>query len=329
MTDILDQAEVDALLTAIDEGEINPSDDAGRVVERSIDIYDFKRPERVSKEQIRILETLHDGFARTLGSALSSFIRNIIEVNIISVEQLTYTEFILSLPNPTCINLIAMKPLEGQIILEMSPQIVFPILDRILGGKSEKTTVPERPLTDIEQHLVEQITERALDSLREMWAQIQPVELEILEVESNPQMVQIVAPNEVVILITFEMTMGGASGMMNLCIPFPVIDPVIDKLTAQTWFVPRRDSHYAYQDDILFSLSDAVLDCVCYLGQTSMTLEDLIQLEVGDILNLEKQTNSSLLVTVEDLPKFRGKPGVYRGKKAVTILDTAGTKDRP
>ncbi len=171
MAEVLDQAEVDALLAAVDSGQIDQQTaevigpPGGRKsATKDVRLYDFKRPERVSKDQIRALEAIHEGFARNFGASLSAFLRTIIEVRVATVEQLTYSEFIHSLPNPTCFNLLTAQPLEGQMCLEISPLIIYPVIDRLLGGSNNDLFIPQRPLTGIEWRLVGKITARALQS---------------------------------------------------------------------------------------------------------------------------------------------------------------------
>jgi flagellar motor switch protein FliM len=204
MPDLLDQSEVDALLATVDQGAVKGEtvpkvfSREKRLGEVEIKPYDFKRPERVSKDQMRALEALHEGFARNFGAALSGYLRTIVEISVANIEQLTFSEFIHALPNPTCFNLLSAKPLDGQMCLEISPLIVYPIIDRLLGGSNADLFIPQRPLTQIEWRLVKRMTDRALATLSEAWGNVTPVAFELTETESNPQLVQIVPPNEVV-----------------------------------------------------------------------------------------------------------------------------------
>ena len=213
---------------ATDGGTCGPS-------REKITPYDFKRPERVGKEQMRALQSLHEGFGRNFGAALSALLRSIVEVKLTSVDQLTYSEFVFSLENPTCFNLLTAKPLEGNLILDINPSILYPIINRLLGGGKETGTVARRALTEIELRLVRRITGLFLHDLKRAWANILPLEFEVERVESNPQLVQIVPPNEVVVLISFELTLGDVRGMMNLCIPFNAIERIGNKLTSNNW----------------------------------------------------------------------------------------------
>ena len=238
MADILDQSEVDALLNAVSSGDVESVDTpmpGESASEKQATVDDFKRPERVSKDQMRAMQSIHEGFARSFGASLSGFLRAIVETRVATTEQLTYSEFIHSLPSPTCFTMLSAPPLNGQMCLEISPLIVFPIVDRLLGGTNAEIFIPQRALTAIEMRLVNRIIDRALENLAEAWADLVQVKFEVTGTESNPHLVQIVAPNEVVIVIGFEIKIGARAGSMSICIPFNVLEPVIGKLGTQSW----------------------------------------------------------------------------------------------
>lgn len=336
MADVLDQNEIDALLQAVAGGDLGAPESggssaptpgaAGQAADKKLDIrsYDFKRPERVSKDQMRALEGLHERFARNFGAALSGYLRTIIEVKVRSTEQLTYAEFTYSLPVPTSFSLLSVSPLEGQICMEMSPLIIYPIIDRMLGGSNAELYIPQRPLTQIEQRLANRILERALATLSEAWSNILDVAFEVVQSESNPQLVQVVAPNEVVVVIGFEIKMGNRSGSMSLCIPYTVIEPVIGRLTSQDWFSYRRKlGQEGHREAILENLNEAKLKMRAYLAQTQIKVSDLVALQVGDVLKTKKESSSELVLHVEGKSKFTGKIGQFRGSRAFKILSTA------
>lgn len=328
MTDVLDQDEVNALLEAVEGGKIDVGSHDEMLPPEEVYPYDFKRPERVSKDQMRAFETLHEVFSRNLSASLSGNLRTIIEVKLVSVEQLTYSEFILSLPNPTCFNLLTAKPLEGELVLELNPSIVYPIIDRLLGGTTEETTIPDRPLTDIEWEIISRITRQILEGLSSAWANIKPVKFEVARKESNPQLMQIVAPNEPVVLVCFELTMGNASGLINLCLPFMVIDPIITDFTSQAWFAYNRSKTESQQaESIADGIANAELDVCAYLAGARISVQDLMEMAVGDIIKTSGRTGGSILLTVEGRSKFWGKPGTLRGHKAFQITRSAEHKD--
>ncbi|MGI9430351.1 MAG: flagellar motor switch protein FliM [Bythopirellula sp.] len=324
--DVLSQAEVENLLSAMD-GEPDDAAPAAPLgptrVREKITVYDFKRPERVGKEQMRALQTMHEGFGRNFGAALSALLRTIVEVKLTSVDQLTYSEFVFSLENPTCFNLINAEPLEGQLILDINPSILFPIIDRLLGGSTSSTAPARRPLTEIELRLVKRITDLFLNEMQNAWENVLHLELELDRVESNPQLVQIIPANEVVILVSFEVTVGETRGMVNLCIPFNSIERISHKLSANSWVSyskrpPTPESIQLVSDRI----AEAPLEVVVELAETIITTADLIGLRVGDIIASEKDVQEPLIVSVEGRPKFEARPGQFKGRKAIEILNT-------
>ncbi len=332
MADILDQGEVDALLNAVSTGDVDSAASmAGAPMEtnRDVSLYDFKRPERVSKDQMRALQSIHEGFARNFGASLSGFLRSIVETRVATTEQLTYSEFIHSLPSPTCFTLLSAKPLEGQLCLEISPLIVFPIVDRLLGGTNAEIFIPQRPLTAIEDRLVGRIINRALGNLAEAWADLVQVEFEITGCESNPHLVQIVAPNEVVVVIGFEIKIGARAGTMSICIPFNVIEPVIGKLGAQNWLAYSHRAGSSDQADcVTKNLRHANIKLCAYLGQTQITVGDLLSLSPGDIIKLDKLIDREFVLQVEGKNKFAGRIGQLRGNRSLQLTRSTAVDER-
>lgn len=335
MSDVLDQSEVDALLAAVDSGALSAKPSAmatapsamafsgatGRYGDNvEYQTYDFKRPERVSKDQMRSLEALHEGFGRNFGASLSGFLRTIVEVSVAHLEQLTYSEFIHSLPNPTCFNLLKSDQLDGQICLEISPLIIYPIIDRLLGGSNADLFIPQRPLTQIEQRLVDRITERATTFLSEAWSAVTPVKFMCDDFESNPQLVQIVPPNETVVVIGFELKMGNRTGTMSLCVPYTVIEPIMHQLTAQSWFnYQKKGSNEVAVKRLNRHLNAAPVELRAVLAQTTIRMSELLSLQVGDVITTGKPIDHDLTLEVEGRGKFLGRVGKFRSKKALQI----------
>jgi flagellar motor switch protein FliM len=335
VTDVLDQSEVDALLAAVDTGQVQseaPPQVFGSSGNSRIDVqvYDFKRPERVSKDQMRALEGLHDSFARNLGAALSGYLRTIIEVSVAHIEQLTYSEFIHSLPNPTCFNLLKAEQLDGQLCLEISPLIIYPIIDRLLGGSNADLFIPQRPLTQIEQRLVQRITDRATHHLSEAWSNLTPVTYTVQDFESNPQLVQIVPPNETVVVVGFELKLGNRAGTMSLCIPYNVIEPIMALLAAQNWVSYQRKGA---QDDHLRKLTRNVnaapVELRVFLAKTTITLNDLLALQPGDVITTDKPCAGEAFVQVEGKNKFLCSVGQFRGGRAARITRVLSEHPEP
>ncbi len=328
MSDVLDQSDIDALLSAVDTGDIEEQTSEAQIFSRhrrtlenvEIKDYDFKRPERISKDQMRAFQTLHDTFTRNFGASMSGFLRTIVEVRVAHAEQMTYSEFIAGLPNPTSFNLVNAEELDGQLCLEISPLIIYPIIDRLMGGSNQDLFIPQRPMTLIETRLIQTILERAMTSLTEAWESVKKIEFKLGEMESNPQIVQIVPPNEVVIVIGFEIKMTNRAGTMSLCIPFNVIEPLIDDLSAQNWFVSGRHAGEHQWDRLIADrLADAKLDVTGILAETDISLSELRSLEVGDIITTEKPSSGAVVVTMGGLPKYLAHIGQYKGSRALKI----------
>ncbi|MHB1036165.1 MAG: flagellar motor switch protein FliM [Pirellulales bacterium] len=350
--DVLSQAEVESLLSAMDGGHggpkpgpagpsVSPASSGSPTLKapdaqpqavvaasvaskprEKITLYDFKRPERVGKEQMRALQTLHEGFGRNFGAALSALLRSIVEVKLTSVDQLTYSEFVFSLENPTCFNVLQAEPLEGNLILDINPSILYPIIDRLLGGGRETGPLARRPLTEIELRLVARITGLFLDELHRAWENVLELNLAVLRVESNPQLVQIVPPNEVIVLISFELTIGELRGMMNLCIPYNAIERISGKLSANSWVAyGRRPATPESIRQLSQNLRGSLVELVVHLAGTKISTAELLGLRVGDIITTEKDVNAPLTVDVEGASKYFAAPGAFKNRKAVRIED--------
>ncbi len=326
--DVLSQAEVESLLTAMEgtQAAKNPGDapdskhpgDVSLAAKprEKVTTYDFKRPERVGKEQMRALQTLHEGFSRNFGAALSGLLRSIVEVKLTSVDQLTYSEFVFSLENPTCFNLLRAEPLEGNLILDINPSILYPIIDRLLGGGRDPGPLARRPLTEIELRLVSRITNLFLEQLRDAWENVLALKLSVERVESNPQLVQIVPPNEVIVLISFELTLGDIRGMMNFCIPFNTIERIGNKLSSNSWITyGKRSSTPESRKQIGKNLKGAQVQLVAQLADTKITTADLLGLRVGDIITTEKDVHEPLLVASKEWRSSARAPARSKGAK--------------
>jgi flagellar motor switch protein FliM len=335
MADILSQSEVESLLAALDTGP-QRTEPTQTPTSRSdayggqVSVYDFKRPERVSKEQMRAFQAMHDGFSREFGAVLSGMLRTIVEVKLSSVDQLTYGEFVFSLENMTCFNVMRAEGLDGHMILDLTPSIIFPIVDRLLGGgKSAKYSIPSRPLTEIELKLIDRIIERAIEGLEKSWASVCELNLRVTQVESNPQLVQIVPPNEVIVLISFEITMGEIRGIMNLCIPFNTIEPLMGNLSSDTWSAyTKRTADPRQKLNLQTGIGKGKVKMVVGLADTRLTAQEIMGLSVGDVIMTEKGREQPLEVYIEGRPLFQGSAGLLKGHKAIQISSSiARTED--
>src|SRR5574344_398528 len=321
MTEVLSQDEIDQLLTAISAGDTDTEDFRPVNDTRKIKIYDFKRPDKFSKEQIRTVSIMHETFARLTTTALSAQLRSMAHVHVASVDQLTYEEFIRSIPTPTTLAVINMDPLKGNAILEIDPAITFSMIDRLFGGTGQGTKV-QRDLTDIEQSVMEGIIVRILANMRESWTQVIDLRPRLGQIETNPQFAQIVPPSEMVVLVTLETKVGEEEGMMNFCIPYLTIEPIISKLSSQFWFSSvRRSSTTQYLGVLKEKLSTVDMDVVAEIGSINLPVRDVLNLRVGDVVRLSNvRVGDPFTLSVGNKKKFLCQAGVIGKKVAVQVL---------
>ncbi|MHC4911027.1 MAG: flagellar motor switch protein FliM, partial [Planctomycetota bacterium] len=272
---------------------------------------------------------LHDSFARSFGASLSGYLRTIVEVRVSHSEQITYSQFTQGLPNPTSFNLIEASPLDGQMCLELSPLVTYPIIDRLLGGNNQDLFIPQREMTPIEQRLIQTVMDRAMTSMNEAWEGVATLDFQISAMESNPQIVQIVPPNEVVIVIGFEIKLGNRAGTMGLCIPYNVIEPLITDLSAQSWALMSRDSDdHTWDSAIANHLNDARVEMTGVLAETSITMNELARLEVGDVIMTGRPSTAPAIISVAGKAKHIASLGQYRGNRALRVIRPVRPADR-
>jgi flagellar motor switch protein FliM len=329
VSDILSQEEVDALLNAVQTGgfaEATPATTAEAEEEYDdtdddipLSLYDFRRPDRVSKDQMRTLMNLHEGYARQFSTSLTNFLRTFVETELISVDQLTYSEFQMSISNPSCIYVFRMEPLDGSAIFEINPSLVFYIIDRLFGGIGRPFDPNDRELTLIEQNVINRIVQRGLHDLRTVWEHIGTFTPKVEAYETNPQFVQIAPPSETVILISLEVRMQNSTGLMSICFPYMVLESVITNLSQENWMSSQGQATSETRAIMEQEISDVYLSLSTMIGRTTLTIRDLLQLQHGDVLCLDKPHDSDLIVQIGGKTKMAGRSGIIGRRKAVKI----------
>jgi flagellar motor switch protein FliM len=333
MAKILSQEEVDALLKSHTKPAAKASGGGGMErsaaqaqakkaqAQRKVTLYNFRRPDRVSREQMRSLHFMHDRFSRNFSSSLSAYLRTITEVNLVSVEQLSYQEFLLSVPDPTCFNAISIKPLEGALALEVNPTLVFPIIDKMLGGPGEPLKIL-RTMTDIEQSIFDGVLKLVLEDLREAWRGIVDLDFRIQARETSPQLIQIVAPNEVVLLVVFEVKMGPVAGMINLAIPSIILEPIATKFDQEMFTGYKNSSNFEEARLFIANLKRCSMDAAAEIRGTSLSMDELLQLKAGDLIPLTKRSDAELDLCVDGIPRYRGFVALNpSGKRVFQVTD--------
>ncbi len=283
--------------------------------------------ERINAEQMRALQLLHEEVGRSFGDAVSVLLRNACDVRLTSVEQLTYSEFVFSLENPTCFNLLRARPLDGSLILDLNLAILYPMIDRLLGGGHDADLPARRPLTEIELLLASQITTIFNRELQQAWANILDVEFTVDRVECNPQRVQVMPPTDAVVVIRFEVALGASHGVLKLCIPLASLEPIRGKLTTNHW--DENSRHLALPDALSetpMPTNGSRVRVVVTLAESTVTTADLIGLRVGDVITTEQDVEAPLRVDIEGVEPLRASPGALQGNKAIQLLDPLVTR---
>ena len=288
------------------------------------EVYDFRRPDKFSKDQLRTLQMLHETFARLAGSGLSAYLRAPVNIDLISLEQVPYEEYLRSI-NQSVFTIMSLPPLTGQAVLEVEFGLVFTMVDRMLGGPGR--AIGRTVLTDIERPLVKQIIERMFAGLKNAWEGVVIVNPGIEGMETSAQFVQIAPPNDIVVTILFEVKIGNQRGAMSLCIPYLLLKPITTKLSAQKWFSSGSRKQSATSKRLLSNqIQQATVECAIHLGNARLAVQDFLKLQPGDIVRLDQKTDRDLRLMIGDIPKYEGRPAL-QGKKVVFSVSNAIEED--
>lgn len=320
MADVLNQAEIDKLLGALASGEVSASPEK---TEKAVKTYNFRRPNKFNRDQIRAVQMLHESFARYLTSALSTMTRSMVSVEVANVEQVPYEEFVRSVLSPTTLAILDVIPLDGKAILEINQLLMFSLIDRMLGGRGLPID-SAREFTDLERVIVDRILFRILIELDDSWKTIdEGVHFKLFGKESNPFFVQIVPKAEMVLLVNIKAQVGVVEGRMNLCLPFHTLEPIMERFNPQEWFV-AKDKNFSEEDRTKFTskIRNVVVDLTAELASTTLSLEEISTLSPGDVINLGTPITEPGIMSVGPIPKFRINFGSdQEGKMCASIVD--------
>lgn len=321
MKEVLSQEEIDALLAALDTGEIDPElpqEDEDRSRFKS---YDFRRPIKLSKEYISTLHMVFENFAKLASSQISTQVNASVTFNVEALEQISFEEFIKSIPNPTLIGIYHSKPLNGFQVIEINPQFSLQIVELVCGGvgMSEPQSKKDK-FTDIELGILEDLVLNLLRTFKTSWSDIVEIETELDILETNPQQVQAISPNEPVVLISLSVEMFSAKSFIHICIPYVSFENITDRLSIRSWFeVNKPQENAVYRHYIEERLMVVDVDLTVELGTTAITIDDFIHLESGDVVRLDTKTNGAMKMYVEDKLHYMVQPGELDGRMAVQI----------
>jgi flagellar motor switch protein FliM len=320
--EVLSQNEIDALLSAISTGEMDANELKKEQSEKKVKVYDFKRALRFSKDQVRSLTRIHENFARLLTTFFSAQLRTYVQISVASADQIPYEEFIRSIPKMTILNVFEVPPLDGRILMEVNPNIAYAMMDRMMGGRGSSINKVDT-LTEIETKIMSNTFERAFEHLREAWSTINEIDPFLAEFETNPQFLQMVSPNETVVVISLNTMIGETSGMINICIPHVVLEPIIPKLSVHYWMqTEKKEREPEELGRLEDSIQKAQVPVSAELGSADISIQDFLMLDLGDVIELNQAIDRPLTIKIGDIPKFTGQPGKANKKLAIQILDT-------
>lgn len=326
--DVLSQDEIDKLLSAISSGAVTAEEVKAEEDQKKVKTYDFKRPDKFSKDQIRTLYMLHENFARLLNTYLSTNLRTMVSVEVASVEQLTYQEFVQAMANPSVIGVLAVPPLKGNIIMEIDSSIAFSIIDRVFGGQGDTISKPTI-LTEIEESVMRKTLAKAMDNLREAWENVIHFEPKLELIENNPQFTQIVPPSDMVVIINIMINIGSVEGRMNICIPYLVLEPVMSKLTTSFWVAASvsKENHPEQVEILERKIQKTKVPFVVEMGSINISIREFLTLGFGDVLQLDTRVKDELRCIIGSKPKFYCRPGTFGKRAAVQITRLASEGD--
>lgn len=288
---------------------------------RPVRLYDFRRPDKFSKEQLRTLVTLHENFCRSATTALAAALRTAVQLETVSADQCPFAQFLSDLHDPTVLGILSLPPFAGNALLEISPEVAFPMLDRLLGGPGSGV-VRGRALTDIEAAVMRRVFNALTESLVEPWRNVAEVRPRLESLETNPLFAQFISPTEVVAYLTFSLRVGTAQGELRLCLPYTMLEPYLPQLSARYWLLrERRNQDAAAAEKIAHELGEVRLVLSAELGQARVTVGELIDLEVGDVIQLDAPREAPVQILVAGRPKFRGRPGRAGRRLAVQVTE--------
>ena len=320
MGEVLSQYEIDNLLKALSTGELD-ADEMKNTDERQVKDYDFARPAKFSKEHLRTLEIIFEHFGRLLATNLPAYLRKSVSVDVVNSEVVIYSEFSNALSNPVLLGVVGMDPLMGNVIMEMASNLGFAIVDRLLGGVGNSLE-KERDFSEIELSILERVFTICVNLLHEPWENVVEITPRLNRIETNSQFAQIISPSETIAIVTINLKIGDVEGLMNICLPYTTLEPVMDKLNTKYWFstMKEKDSN-SYEAAIENIIDNALIPMKAVLGTSKINVQDFVNLQLGDVIRLDRKVDDELEVYVGNIKKFKALPGYSDNKYAVRVTE--------
>lgn len=318
MSDILSQSEIDNLLKQLSEGDLDVDQIQGED-EKQVKNYDFSRPTKFSKEHLRTLEIIFEHYSRLISTNLPVYLRKNVQVSVASSETVTFSEFSNALSNPSVLGIVNFAPLNGNIIIEIATNLCYAMLDRMLGGSGQPLE-KSRDFSDIELTILQKLLVMFTQLMREPWKNVVEISPVLSRLETNPQFAQVIAPSDMIAIVTLNMKIGDVEGMVNICLPFFTLEDVMDKLNTKYWFSTMQESHDEHYEEYIESMIRRVdIPIKAVLGRSTISVNDFLNLQVGDCIRLDSRVDTDMNVYVGNIKKFTALPGTDRDSYAVQI----------
>ncbi len=318
MGEVLSQNEIDNLLAALSTGELDV-DQIQENEEKQVKNYDFSRPTKFSKEHLRTLEIIFEHYSRLISTNLPVYLRKNVQVAVASSETVTFNEFTNALSNPVILGIINFSPLNGQIIIDLATNLGYAMLDRMLGG-SGVPLEKNREFSEIELTIIQKILVMFTQLLREPWRNVIDINPVLQRLETNPQFAQVIAPNDMIAIVTLNMKIGEIEGFVNVCLPFFTLEDVMDKLNTKYWFSTMQENRDENYEDYIESLIRKVdIPIRAVLGKSTISVNDFMNLQVGDCIRLDSKVDDDMNIFVGNIKKFTALPGAEKDSYAVRI----------
>ena len=326
MGEVLSQNEIDSLLQALSSGELD-ADDISSIDEKPAKNYDFKRPAKFSKEHLRTLEIIFEHYGRLLSTNLPVYLRKNIQVTVVNSEACTFSEFSTALANPVLLSVVGFNPLGGNILLELAANLGFAMIDRMLGGPGNPLD-KSRDFSEIERSIIDKILAVCVQLLREPWKNVIEIDPVLERVETNPQFAQIIAPSEMIAIVTLSIKIGDIEGLMNICLPYFTLESVMDKLNTKYWFASMKENNEEnYEEYIETVVRKVTMPIKAVLGKSIITVSDFVNLQQGDIIKLNSKVDNEMEVYVGNIKKFKALPGSQKDSYAVRVTSVLREED--
>lgn len=318
MSDILSQSEIDNLLKQLSEGDLDVDQIQGED-EKQVKNYDFSRPTKFSKEHLRTLEIIFEHYSRLISTNLPVYLRKNVQVSVASSETVTFSEFSNALSNPSVLGIVNFAPLNGNIIIEIATNLCYAMLDRMLGGSGQPLE-KSRDFSDIELTILQKLLVMFTQLMCEPWKNVVEISPVLSRLETNPQFAQVIAPSDMIAIVTLNMKIGDVEGMVNICLPFFTLEDVMDKLNTKYWFSTMQENHDEHYEEYIESMIRRVdIPIKAVLGRSTISVNDFLNLQVGDCIRLDSRVDTDMNVYVGNIKKFTALPGTDRDSYAVQI----------